>query len=264
MFSKDGQKKKQGEPFILYECRKNELSVQDGVLLWGSRIVVPPKMRNCVLDELHETHQGIVKMKGLARGYVWWPGMDGDIEKVVKTCDTCQSLRHHPPSAPLHPWEWPKQPWSRLHAGPFQGHMFLLVIDACSKWLEVHVMKSISSSATIEKLQSIFAIHGLPHKLVTDNGPAFTSSEFKTFMGMNGVVHIRSAPYHPSTNGLAERAVQTLKDGLRCNKDGTIETRLARFLLKYRLTPHSTTGVSPSEMLLRHRPRSRLDLMNPF
>ena len=123
-------------------------------------------------------------------------------------------------------------------------------------------MKSLSSSASIEKLQSIFAIHGLPHKLVTDNGPAFTCSEFKTFMGMNGVVHIRSAPYHPSTNNLAERAVQTLKDGLRCSKDGTIETRLARFLLKYSLTPHSTTGVSPSEMLGR-RPRSRLDLMNP-
>ena len=76
-------------------------------------------------------------------------------------------------------------------------------------------------------------------------------------------MHIRSAPYHPSTNGLAERAVQTLKDGLRCIKDGTIETQLARFLSKYRLTPHSTTGLSPSEMLLRCRPCSCLDLMNP-
>ena len=258
--------KKLGEPFFPYESRKYELSVQDGVLLWGSRIVVPPRMRSCVLDELHETHQGIVKMKGLARGYVWWPGMDSDIEKLVKSCNTCQVIRHFPPTAPLHPWEWPKQPWSRLHAdfaGLFQGHMFLLLVDACSKWLDVHVMKSISSSATIEKLRSIFAIHGLPHKLVTDNGPAFISSEFKTFMDYNSIVHIRSAPYHPSTNELAERAVQTLKDGLRCIKDGTIETRLARFLSKYRLTPHSTTGLSPSEMLLGRRPRSRLDLMNP-
>ena len=230
--------KKLGEAFFPYESRKYEL---------------------------HETHQGIVKMKGLARGYVWWPGMDSDIEKLVKSCNTCQVIRHFPPTAPLHRWEWPKQPWSRLHAdfaGPFQGHMFLLVVGACSKWLDVHVMKSISSSATIEKLRSIFAIHGLPHKLVTDNEPAFISSEFKTFMDINGIVHIRSAPYHPSTNKLAERAVQTLKDGLRCIKDGTIETRLARFL-KYRLTPHSTTGLSPSEMLLGRRPCSRLDLMNP-
>ena len=119
--------KKLGEPFFPYESRKYELSVQDGVLLWGSRIVVPPRMRSCVLDELHETHQGIVKMKGLARGYVRWPGMDSDIEKLVKSCNTCQVIRHFPPTAPLHPWEWPKQPWSRLHAdyaGPFQGHMF--------------------------------------------------------------------------------------------------------------------------------------------
>eukprot|EP00731_Ephydatia_muelleri_P006940 Em0003g1188a len=148
---------------------------------------------------------------------------------------------------------------------PYESRKYELSVqdDACSKWLDVHVMKSISSSATIEKLRSIFAIHGLPHKLVTDNGPAFISSEFKTFMDYNGIVHIRSAPYHPSTNGLAERAVQTLKDGLHCIKDGTIETRLARFLSKYRLTPHSTTGLSPSEMLLGRRPRSRLDLMNP-
>ena len=148
--------KKLGEPFFPYESRK-----YDGVLLWGSRIVVPPRMRSCVLDELHETHQGIVKMKGLARGYVWWPGMDSDIEKLVKSCNTCQVIRHFPPTAPL-------QPWSRLHAdfaGPFQGHMFLLLVDTCSKWLDVHVMKSISSSATIEKLRSIFAIHDYPISL---------------------------------------------------------------------------------------------------
>ena len=184
-----------------FERAKDLTSLGSMNLVWGSRIVVPPKMRSCVLDELH---QGIVKMKGLARGYVWWPGMDCDIEKLVKSCNICQVIRHFPPTAPLHPWEWPKQPWSRLHAdfaGPFQGHMFLLVVDACSKWLDVHVMKSISSSATIKKLQSIFAIHGLPHKLVTDNVPAFISSEFKTFMDINGIVHIRSAPYHPSTNG---------------------------------------------------------------
>ena len=102
--------------------------------------------------------------------------MDCIIEKLVKSCNTCQVICHFPPTAPFHLWKWPKQPWSRLHAdfaGPFQGHMFLLVVDACSKWLDVHVMKSISSSANIEKLRSIFAIQGLPHKPVTDNGPVF-------------------------------------------------------------------------------------------
>ena len=105
-------------------------------------------MRQCVLDELHESHPGIAKMKSLARHYVWWPKMDADIEQVIRVCDTCQSTRALPAVAPLHLWEWPQQPWSRLHAdfaGPFQGRMFLIVVDACTKWLEVHTMKSITS-----------------------------------------------------------------------------------------------------------------------
>ena len=105
----------------------------------------------------------------------------------------------------------------------------------------------------------IFATHGLPHKLVTDNGLAFLSHEFKTFMDMIGIVHIRSAPYHP---GLAERAVYIFKEGMKHLKEGSLET-LARFLSKYRLTPHSTTGLSPCEMLLRRCLRSHLDLMHP-
>ncbi len=63
-------------------------------------------------------------MKALARSYVWWPGMDADIEKLAKECSVCQQLRPAPAVAPLHPWEWPKQPWSRVHldyAGPFLG-----------------------------------------------------------------------------------------------------------------------------------------------
>ena len=124
-------------------------------------------------------------------------------------------------------------------------------------------MKSIASSETIEKMCMIFATHGLPHKLVTDNGAAFISHEFKTFMDMNGIGHIRSAPHHPSMNGLAEHAVHTFKEGMKHLKEGSLETRMARFLSKYRLTPHCITGLSLCEMLLGHRPRSHLDLMHP-
>eukprot|EP00731_Ephydatia_muelleri_P035355 Em0116g7a len=227
---------------------------------------IPITGRQQVLAELHESHPGINKMKGLARGYVWWPSMDKEIEDVVKQCDTCQSSRFLPPVAPLHPWEWPQEPWSRVHidfAGPFMGHMFLVLIDAHSKWLEVHLMKSISAVPTIERLKSIFSIHGVPRKIVTDNGPAFVSEEFRLFMSQNGIIHVKSAPYHPSTNGLAERAVQTFKQGLLHQKLGSIETKLSCFLFKYRLTPHSTTGSSPAELLLGRRPRSRLDILHP-
>ena len=93
--------------------------------------------------------------------------------------------------------------------------MFLVIVDAHSKWMDVHIMQSITSAKMIEKLRIVFANHGIPLKIVTDNGPSFTSSEFKEFMSRNGIKHITSAPYHPSSNGLAERAVQSFKAGIK-------------------------------------------------
>ena len=110
-------------------------------------------------------------------------------------------------------------------------------------------MNACTSTATIKKLRQSFAVHGLPETVVTDNGTCFTSDEFSVFMRHNGIKHMQSAPYHPSTSGLAERAVQTLKQGLKKLKQGSIETRVSRFLSSYRTTPQSTTGLSPSEML---------------
>ena len=138
--------------------------------------------------------------------------MNTEIEELVKHCNACQESRPSPPAAPLHPWEWPSKPWSRLHldfAGPFLGHSYLILVDAYSKWLDVHIMNSTTSAKTIEKLRMVFSVHGLPHKIVTDNGTAFTSNEFRQFMAQNGIKHVTSAPYHPSSNGQAERAVQT-------------------------------------------------------
>ena len=85
-------------------------------------------------------------------------------------------------------------------AGPFMGHMFMVLVDAHSKWLEVHIMHSITANRNIELLRIIFATHGLPHKIVTDNGPTFTSHAFSEFLSFNGIKHLKSAPYHPSTN----------------------------------------------------------------
>ena len=122
--------------------------------------------------------------------------MDQDLENKVKCCSSCQSTRHQPAPAPLHPWEWPQRPWARLHAdyaGPFCGKMFLIVVDAYSKWLEVRPVSSATSATTMEQLRSIFATHGLPELLVTDNGTVFTSAEFEEFTKLNGIRHIKSA-----------------------------------------------------------------------
>ena len=138
-----------------------------------------------------------------------------------------------------------------------------LVVDAHSKWIEVRPVYNATSTVTIDQLRSIFATHGLPEMLVTDNGTVFTSNEFSRFTKQNGICHVRSAPYHPASNGLVERAVQTFKDFMKKMRDGSVEVNVLRFLLQYRITPHSTTGISPAEMLMGRRPRSRLDLVVP-
>ena len=115
-----------------YQRRKNELSVQDGCVLWGNRVVVPPPGRVKVMEELHEGHPGASRMKSLARGYVWLPNMDAELEGKVKDCILCQTNQKSPPPAPLHPWEWPERPWSRLHASTLtmQDHSW----ERCSWW----------------------------------------------------------------------------------------------------------------------------------
>ena len=106
------------------------------------------------------------------------------------------------------------------YAGPFLGEMFLLIADAHSEWMDIYPVKSPTSQATIEKLRQSFSVFGLPKMLVSDNGTCFTSAEFETFMKQNGIDHVRSAPFHPSSNGLAERAVQTFKEGMtHCKPD---------------------------------------------
>ena len=145
----------------VFQQRKSELSLHAGCVLWGSRVMVPVHGRKMVLPELHEDHPGMTKMKSLAQMYVWWPRMEKDIEQSVQSCVSCQVQQSLPPVAPLQPWSWPTRAWSRLHldyVGPFQGHMFLVLVDAHSKWIEVFPTTSATSSATIEHLHTVTVV----------------------------------------------------------------------------------------------------------
>ena len=107
-----------------YQTRAQELSVQDGYLLRGGRVVMPPQGRELVIRLLYEGHSGICRIKRLARGYVWWPGMDGELEQAMRQCTQCQEKQNLPLKAPMYPWEWPERPWARIHidyAGPVTG-----------------------------------------------------------------------------------------------------------------------------------------------
>ena len=152
-----------------YGKRKAEFSSCDGCLLWGNRVVIPEVGRAEVLQELHDSHPGESRMKRLARMFVWWPGMDQEIENTVKSCWNCQKNRPNQPVVPLIPWQWPTRPWSRVHAdfaGPVKNNMYLVVIDSHSKWIDVQVMSSIAAPATIQRLRHIFSQFGLPEQII--------------------------------------------------------------------------------------------------
>ncbi|XP_026530759.1 uncharacterized protein K02A2.6-like, partial [Notechis scutatus] len=199
------------DTFKPFKNRQTELFSQKGCVLWGDRVIIPERLRNKVLKLLHDGHPGIVQMKALARSYARWPGMDGQIETWVATCNKCQETRSAPPKAPPTEWEMPRGPWSRIHidfAGPTKGHTFLITVDAYSNWLEVNKMKNTTTEAAVKKLNRLFATHGLPDVLVSDNGPQFTALVFEQYLADRGIRHALTSPTHPAANGRAERMVQ--------------------------------------------------------
>ena len=200
--------------FQPFHTRRDELSIIGGVIMWGMRVVIPITLRNKILDELHECHLGIVKMKSLARLHVWWPNIDAEIEETCKKCESCQQKQPDPANQPLHPWQFPERPWQRLHidlAGPFQGKMWLIVVDAHSKWPEVYPMTGTSTEAVLYKLCDAIARFGLPEQIISDNGRQFVSKEFDEFCAELGIKHMTSSAYHPRSNGEAERFIRTFK-----------------------------------------------------
>lgn len=245
--------------------KRHELSVTEGMLYWGYRFVVPKDARGKLLRLLHAAHQGVSTMKAKARSLFWWPGLEQDIERIAATCHNCvQSL---PMPQAKEPVNWPetRERWSRLHidyAGPIKGTMILVVVDSHTKWIEAVPVSQANSHSTINALRTIFSRFGIPRTVVTDNGTPFTAWEFEQFMQRNGIAHIRTPPYHPQSNGLAERAVRTVKEGLKKIGGGCLITSLARLLCNYRNAPHQA-GPSPSEMLLGYRVRTRLDMSFP-
>ena len=240
-------------------------------MLWGLRVVIPEACRVRLLDDLHQEHHGIRRMKSLARGYFWWPGLDSAIGERVSAYHVCAAMGKSPPKVSLHPWKWPVKPWERIHIDFFvKGKLnFLIVVDACSKWLEIIPMSSTTSLKTSEVLRSLFPRYGIPEELVFENGPQLAAEEFTKFMRQNGIKFTRVPPYHPASNGAAERSVQIAKVALTKQVlDGkastlTLEHRLANFLILNRSTPHTVTGLSPAELFLGRQIRNCFTLLKP-
>lgn len=247
-----------------------ELAVMHDCILWGLRTIIPEALRQQVLRQLHESHPGKVGMQRLARRYLWWPGLDADVQRVVNECDKCIRCLPDPPRSPPQPWIDAVRPWQRIHvdfAGPFEGAMWLIVIDAHSRWPEVAKM-SIGQTTTahvIFELSKLFARYGFAETVVSDNGRQFASDAFAEWCRSHGVTHRRTTPYQPQSNGLAERFVGSFKQAMLKSgggEEGT-EVRALKYLQRYRITPHPATDKAPAELFLGRTPRSQFDLLFP-
>ncbi|XP_055355953.1 uncharacterized protein K02A2.6-like [Paramacrobiotus metropolitanus] len=202
---------------IPYKRLERELVLVNGCICWGMRTVIPEKLRPAILAHLHDAHMGASKMKAEARGYCWWPLMDRDIERLAGGCRICSERAKETAKVPLSQWTIPEAPWKRIHidfAGPYQGTMLFIVVDALSKWPEVIPMKHATTDGVIESFLNLFSRYGICAEIVSDNGTQFTSEPFAQFCAQFGIKHIRTPPGHPQSNGQAERFVQTVKDGI--------------------------------------------------
>lgn len=225
------------------------------ILLMDNRLVIPSSLQLSILEHIHQGHLGITKCRARAMESVWWPGLSKAIEETVSRCVTCAKSSPER-REPLLPSSLPSRPWERVGSDLFEysGTHYILVVDYYSRWVEVRQLSNTTAAATVNALKSIFAVHGIPDLLISDNGPQYGSETFRTFTSTYGFSHTTSSPRYPQANGEAERAVRTVKEILK--KDG--DPYLG--LLAYRSTALQN-GFSPSQLLMGRRLRSTLPII---
>ena len=228
---------------------RDELTVADGIILKGTRILVPKSLLADVLQQLHYAHQGAEKCKLRAKGSVFWANINHDIEEMVKRCSPCQHNQNMNVKESLMPHDVPQKPWHTLGSDLFfwNNSPYLLVSDYYSKFPLVRKLNDIRSDTTIAHLKSIFEEHGIPSKLITGNDTQFTSTLFQKFSNAYGFVHVTTSPYLSQANGFIERTVQTVKGLLQKCKESGSDPHLAMLCL--RSTPLDHNIPSPAELL---------------
>ena len=192
---------------------RDELSVCDGIVIRGERVVVPKSLRRDMLYRLHYAHSGVVSTLLLARASIYWPGMSAEIKQFIEMCDVCRAFDRKQPKETLIPHEVPGRPWAKVGVDVFtyRGRNCLICVDYYSSFWEIDSLDKTTSGAVVQKLKSHFARNGILETCVPDNGPQFTSTEFKEFSRQWNFVHV-SSPAYPQSHGKVEAAVNSAKN----------------------------------------------------
>lgn len=242
-------------PFFNY---RDELHAEDGLIFKGNRLVVPFSLRKEMLVIAHQGHIGLEGCLRRMREAIFWPGMSSDLKALVSQCDSCLRVRETPTKEPLKSHDFHLRPWSRVAADicHFDNRDLLVVVDYFSNYIEVARLRNLTSKVVIREMQDIFARHGIPDTLVTDNGPQFATIEFRKFSSQWSFQHVTSSPRYPQSNGKAENAVKTVKRLFaKCKLSGHSEFQA---LLNWRNTPGEGMQSSPAQRLMGRRCKTLL------
>jgi len=255
----NGQAELLNEEFRKMKPIYHQLSVKEDFIFVGSKLFIPPEMVPYILNHLHESHLGILATKKLARRYYFWFNMTKTIEEKVKSCRYCNEFK--PKSSnknELSPWPQSKFPWERVHVDFFQINQtyFFILVDSYTKFPEVYVTNDMTTRTVITILQSSFSCFGIPKCLVSDNGPAFKAEEFQAWLNSIGCRQLTIAPYHPQSNGIAERFVRTMKEQLKNCPTSKFRDTINKFLFCYRNLEHNSTGFAPAELMFNRKIRT--------
>ena len=238
---------------------RDELTVDDGIIMKSDRIVIPLRARSEILAKLHLAHQGVEKTRLRARSCVYWININRDIENMIQRCDICQRELCAQPSEPLMQHEVPSRPWQIVGTDLFSigRNNYLIIGDYYSKFPFVELIEGRATSDMIVKLtKRIFSEQGVPDRVVSDNGGHFDSQAYKLFAKAWGFEHVTSSPHYPRSNGFVERQVQTIKRTLKKAASARVDTDMAMLIL--RSTPIDHHLPSPAEMLNARKMRANL------
>ena len=226
----------------LYHPLASEISIVNRLLMRKSRIIIPTSLQKQVLDQIHTGHQGLNKCRERARQSVWWPGLSKQLQELIANCHTCCKASKQR-TEPMISSPFPDLPWQKLGMDLFEFNKitYLLIVDYYSRYIEVAKLNHSTAEEVILHCKSIFARHGIPEEVITDNGPQFIAELFSEFTRNYQFSHITGSPYHPMSNGEAKRVVGTVKSLLRKKGDPYLA------LLAYRVTPLQN-GYSPCQL----------------
>ena len=249
-----------------YWTFREELTIEDGLILKGTRTVIPNKQRQAIWKQLHEGHLGLNKCKLRAKETVYWPGrMNNELENLVLNCALC--LKYSTAKHKLEPslalgQEIPLYPWTKLATDifHFEGASYLLVVDYTSCYPVVCKLASMTGQHIASLFKLICSEYGWPDTIVSDNGPCYTSEVFTNLMSEYNINHITSSPHYPQSNGLAEKYVQIVKNLFYKAKEEGKD--LYQSLMVYRNTPLSSSLQSPMQILASRSARSDLPMSN--